>query len=352
MSSERDLLYKILQTNIHVFDSTQKSRIIAYDKLVSLVKEHEDYISRFFEEALGKGWEEKVLEEAEKTRKGKYSVMASMLLRGEVRIPLLSGLVEVCRLQNMAEEGTARELAKALSYHMIIERYLNKIKGMGPLLSAQVVGFFGPPERWDNPGKMQAYICLVPKHYRIICAKGHKCITTSPRVVCPFKVRKGKKWVECRAEIIKCEERDGAPRREKGWKLLCNGKGKSLILGKVVPSFIKQKPDRSGYRRLFQYFREKVRETHKDWPEWRVVRTAMRKTAKVFLCNLWGAWRSLEGLPINRPIYEVEKLGHKWIPPFTDVKPDGEYDTFRLLGVEVYVPGWVVKTAPIPREWP
>jgi len=143
------------------------------------------------------------------------------------------------------------------------------------------------------------------------------------------------------------------------------------FMWKVSTSFVRQRPERSGYRRLYDLFKSRYAETRGSvprkvpldeavgdilaetmgpvragkkvkkedgtfqklkrycqehgieevpvvWCPLHIHEAARRKVAKIFLAHLWEVWRRARGLP-TRPPYAVEQLGHKdYMRPFRD----------------------------------
>jgi len=143
----------------------------------------------------------------------------------------------------------------------------------------------------------------------------------------------------------------------------------------VSTNFVRQRPEKSGYRRLYDRFKKRYAETRGSVPQtvpldeavgeilvetigpvkagtklkkkvkkgvapfeklvrycrehgitavpivWcplHVHEAARRRMAKIFIEHLWEVWRKARGLPI-RPPYVIEQLGHKdYIRPFRD----------------------------------
>lgn len=55
------------------------------------------------------------------------------------------------------------------------------------------------------------------------------------------------------------------------------------------------------YKEYYKEVRAQLEAAHPDWPKARRYLTALRRTEKRFLADLWCAWREAEGLPIPGP---------------------------------------------------
>lgn len=82
------------------------------------------------------------------------------------------------------------------------------------------------------------------------------------------------------------------------------------LLGVLGPSFIKQNPEKSKYRAIYQDHKQRLQQNPKysEHNKMHIHRICIRKAIKWFLLDLHQAWRRLEGLPVI-PTYEEAKLG-------------------------------------------
>lgn len=88
---------------------------------------------------------------------------------------------------------------------------------------------------------------------------------------------------------------------------------KTKLIGVLGPSFLKQPADACPYRRIYDDYKHRL-EHHATWCETSKGHrhnAAVRYMIKMFLLDLWRAWRTMEGLPIPDP-YREAKLG---LPP-------------------------------------
>jgi hypothetical protein len=134
-------------------------------------------------------------------------------------------------------------------------------------------------------------------------------------------------------------------KRVEGQKLTFNKQLKSDLMGRLGASILKQSPEKSGYRRM--YDAEKVRITRRCQQNGITIVPALKlpinnqgkryepegmisvghihwmtlhNTVKKFIHHLFEEWRKAEGLPSRLP-YVFEKLGHpksSYIPPVRD----------------------------------
>jgi len=139
--------------------------------------------------------------------------------------------------------------------------------------------------------------------------------------------------------------RDGkAVKRESGTAMDYNPEAKSLVLGVITDSFIKQRTPL--YRSLYDVEKEKqlareypAGELAERWHGYKLEdvhlsqghahNRAKRKMVKMFLSHLWVIWRQLEGLD-TRPPFVHEQLKHTGYikPPFIPAKLE-PFEPFR-----------------------
>jgi hypothetical protein len=144
-------------------------------------------------------------------------------------------------------------------------------------------------------------------------------------------------------------------KRKKGEPLHCNLKLKSLLLGRIASSFLRQVDKRSGesksgYRNLYLKFKETIiekckakgikivpasklpeRDGKKFEPEGvisegHIHQQAMRKMMQIFVNHVWEVSRKAEGLPAGpEESYAFKVLGHplsSYIRPIKDIEED------------------------------
>lgn len=150
-----------------------------------------------------------------------------------------------------------------------IIREMQKVKGLGPSLSAQIIS--------------QVDITL--------------CSSVSVM------------WKWCGLGVTDGE----ADRRRKGEKVSYNPRLKTILLKKLGDSFLKS---RSPYRDIYDHWIEVYTERNANEPDPEKRRTeahiknmARRKMVMRFVSHLWVVWREIEGLPVTKP-YAHAILGH------------------------------------------
>lgn len=119
------------------------------------------------------------------------------------------------------------------------------------------------------------------------------------------------------------EAKDGTIKQKKS--ITYNPFLKTKLMGVLAPSFLKCGPDSSAYAKAYYDYKNRL-ENHATYgvqndgkrdDDKRFITTkarrhtmAMRYAVKIFLADLYGAWRKIEGLPVHVP-YAEAKLGHR-----------------------------------------
>lgn len=243
------------------------------EQLAELIKQYEGEDTEVEPEL-----KEAVVKEGEEEEKEKlppqYAVYAKMLASGKVQNPILQPLVDYYNQLNTTEKKTGVRLDELTAEVQIRKEYLSGIRGIGPILSAGIIGWIHPISRFETISKLWRYSGLA--------------------------VIDGK-----------------AERKKRGEKLHYNPKLKSFMW-KVSKSFVYQSAEKSSYRKLYDEvkadYKRKFPETivvdgKKRYNPGHLHNMALRKVAKVFLANLWLKWRVMEGLSVSEP-YVFGVLGH------------------------------------------
>ncbi len=241
----------------------QKLRIETYNRIVSYVMNNSQ---KLFENQYAHA--------------NKPSIIAELIVEGKIEYPdEIENIVWLHNNLYEIEKNLVKRLDEITKDHPLRLHFLDRIRGIGPVLAAALIGWLSPIERFPNISKLWAYCGLAP---------GQK--------------------------------------RRKGEKVNYNPKLKSLMW-KIATSFEKQPSEKSRYRRLYEYKKEYLMnrkdlksalERGEKGAKLHIRLLALRFTVKRFLADLWVEWRKLEGLPITKP-YAHEKLGHE---EYEEWKPD------------------------------
>jgi hypothetical protein len=190
------------------------------------------------------------------------------------------------------EKRAGKLIAGMVARESIYQAFLRQVKGCGPLISGSLISMIGDPGRFNTISTLWAYAGL--------------------------DVRNGK-----------------APKRAKGEVANWNGELRTVLVGKLVPSFIKLKDKDCFGRELYDQYKRFYQERDSDTvSKLQIENRARRKVAKVFLSCLWVAWRRLKGLPVTEP-YAFDKLGghHQLITPDDWTRGNGETGWMEEMGL-------------------
>lgn len=259
-----------------------------------------------------------------------------------------------------------KRLNADIQNYPIFSEYLTKIQGIGSVISAGLVANIGDISKFDTISKLWVYAglgfnkwcpeCKAPTYVEVEYEDREKKVKTTKRFKpfekcnhCKEKIDKliieenkleeklegkdkdSKKYEEVKKERLRMEKiyNDGTEpliqKRMKGYQSNWNARLK-VLCWKIGESFVKQKAQKSGYRRIYEQVRatdtgfhpkKVVTDGKTKYNDGHMYNRAIRKTAKIFLSHLWMTWRKMEKLEVKEP-YVAKVLGHDIIPPFTD----------------------------------
>lgn len=169
------------------------------------------------------------------------------------------------------EEATAKEIAKEVHKHPLWDTYLLHVKGCGETIAAVIISEFDI-HKAPHVSNLWSFAGLAP----------------------------------------------GKDRKQKGEKCPYNQFLKKTLCGILGPSFLKAS---SPYREYYDNMRNRLEA--EDWGQpaknpsdkkhpkkFHQHRAANRYMVKMFLRDLYVAWRTLEGLEVTEP-YQQQYLGHE-----------------------------------------
>jgi hypothetical protein len=257
----------------------QKLRVETFNRLVMFIKENVKQIMSQLSLGTQSMYASHGIDGAQRfhasqLQHGTHTIYASELLEKKkyaefVKKYVLNEKIKIAEVENIVWfhnklYETERELYKRLDAwsidHPLRKRFLNYVKGIGPILSSGIISWFSDPIlKADYVSQIWSYCGLSPQSTR---KKGEKT-KYNPRV-----------------------------------KTFC---------WKIGQSFIKFK---CFGRKLYDDFKEQAKEKHKDWSKLHIHNYTRRKVVKLFIASIWETWRKLNNLPITDP-YPIEFQGHK-----------------------------------------
>ncbi|KUO40627.1 MAG: hypothetical protein APZ16_04420 [Candidatus Hadarchaeum yellowstonense] len=177
----------------------------------------------------------------------------------------------------------------------IYARFLCRIRGIGPILSAGIISWLDPA-RADHPSSFWKFCGLHVEGGRAVKREKGKKLGFSVEMR-TFAWKIADSFVKKRTPVyrriydeakVRESEKLGHPEKEP----------------KNCPMYIE----------CMKRLEEKARRTGKEAPEkppckLHIDYRARRKMVKRFLADLWAKWREIEGLPVTEP-YAIGILGH------------------------------------------
>jgi hypothetical protein len=203
------------------------------------------------------------------------------------------------------ERVIEKHIRKQLDSFPIWSEYLKGIKGVGPIAGARIISEYDIHEAdtvsklWQytglNPGLVRGKATMTPAQAE---KSGLKALST-------YTTKKGEEKA-----IVLTEELIRGDKLTPGYVAPFNKQLRTAMVGVLADGFIKAQ----GYYALEFYYPYKSRlEQEKGWEDstkGHRDRAAKRYMIKMFLKDLYVAWRTIEGLPV-RPPYQEEYLNHQ-----------------------------------------
>lgn len=194
------------------------------------------------------------------------------------------------------EKSLSKVLEKELKSIPIYNQFLSEVKGCGPVMAGVIISEFNI-EIATTVSKMWQFAGLNSGEVRGNIAKGSKTEGT-------FSIEKTETLVR-------------GDKRTPGFLSPYNQFLRTKLIGVLASSFIKSK---SPYRKYYDDYKLRLEQsqnfvhgTEKRWcdeSKGHRDNAAKRYMIKMFLKDLYVAWRELEGLEVRKP-YQEEYLGHR-----------------------------------------
>ena len=213
------------------------------------------------------------------------------------QVPLkeIPEIVDILDNARDLENNISKLIKNELKGIPIYEKFLKKVRGCGYIMSAVLIPHIDI-EKATNASKIVQYAGL-----------------NSGMVLGKKKNDKG--------EIVTTGDLVRGDKATKGYLLPYNKKLKTKLLGVLADCFIKSN---SQYKVYYDNYKTRlsnseafVNGTNRKWkdePKAHIDRASRRYMVKIFLQDLYGVWRSIEGLEVREP-YQKEYLGHTTTMP-------------------------------------
>lgn len=210
------------------------------------------------------------------------------------------------------EEASLKDMGEALKRHPAFP-WLKQVRGIGPSLGCKLLARLDPTEA-PHASSFWAYCGL-----GTVEGNEYRCPECGLVKGWPVGYNVTGEHRGCSGKLVKVRgPEDGVrvaqPRPRKGEKATYDQHMKKVVLGQVVPSFLKVG---GPYERYWRREREKADRTRPGWAEGRKKALADRKTVKLFLSHLWQVWREALELPAGKPWAHAHEPGedHELITP-------------------------------------
>ena len=225
------------------------------------------------------------------------------------------------------ERELRRAMLTALTDHPAWP-WLSKVKGIGATLAAKLLARLDVT-RAPSPSSFWAYCGLAT-----VPGIEYRCQTCGLRASFPTRYRvKGTHLRQdtksaCTGTLTSYRGPDtgvrvAQPRPASGEKAAYDQYAKKVCY-LIGVSFLRSG---SAYEQYYRVQRERMERERRGWTSGRVHFTALRKTEKLFLAQLWAVWREAVGLPITSP-YAQGVLGREdYISPHQMIESEDVRDT-------------------------
>lgn len=200
------------------------------------------------------------------------------------------------------EKIIGKWIEKEIKSMPIWTEFLAGVKGCGPQMAAIIVSEFDI-HRADTVSKMWQFAGVNPGMVR-----GMKSVKTAkPQTYQPKDGEVVRRLKD--AVIVRTFDQVRGDRKTAGYLAPFNGELRTKMVGVLGSCMIKSG---SSYRLHYDNYKARL-EREQGWSEeskGHRHNAAMRYMIKMFILDLYKAWRELEGLHV-RPPYQEEYLGHK-----------------------------------------
>ena len=202
---------------------------------------------------------------------------------------VISDYTELCLVDNYLEleaqeKAHFRRLGNILKGYPIYNEFLEGVTGVGPAMAGVMLSEIDITKA-EYPSSLHKYAGLD------VASDGQ-----------------GRSRRKEHLEDSEYTDKDGEVKTKKG--ITFNPFLKTKLVGVLGSSFIKQSPDKCVYRKIYDDYKHRLEhmDAHKEKSKGHRHNMSVRYMVKIFLVDLYNAWRRLEGLPVA-PTYNEAKLG-------------------------------------------
>tara|TARA_R110000824_G_scaffold112200_1_gene261289 strand:+ start:517 stop:1383 length:867 start_codon:yes stop_codon:yes gene_type:complete len=202
---------------------------------------------------------------------------------------VISDYTELCLVDNYfeleeQEKSHFRRLSNILKDYPIYTEFLDGVMGVGPAMAGVIISEIDITKA-EYPSSLHKYAGVD------VASDGQ-----------------GRSRRAEHLEDSEYTDKEGKLQTKKG--ITFNPFLKTKLVGVLGSSFIKQSPDKCEYRKIYDDYKHRIEnmDAHKEKSKGHRHNMAVRYMIKMFLIDLYNAWRKLEGLPVA-PTYTEAKLG-------------------------------------------
>ena len=202
---------------------------------------------------------------------------------------VISDYTELCLVDNYLEleaqeKSHFRRLGNILKGYPIYNEFLLGVTGVGPAMAGVMLSEIDITKA-EYPSSLHKYAGLD------VASDGQ-----------------GRSRKKEHLEDSEYTDKEGKVQIKKG--ITFNPFLKTKLVGVLGSSFIKQPPDKCVYRKIYDDYKHRLEhmDAHKEKSKGHRHNMAVRYMVKMFLVDLYNAWRRIEGLPVA-PTYSEAKLG-------------------------------------------
>jgi|TARA_R110002051_G_scaffold322297_1_gene412429 hypothetical protein len=202
---------------------------------------------------------------------------------------VISDYTELCLVDNYfeleeQEKSHFRRLSNILKDYPIYTEFLDGVMGVGPAMAGVIISEIDITKA-EYPSSLHKYAGVD------VAGDGQ-----------------GRSRRAEHLEDSEYTDKEGKLQTKKG--ITFNPFLKTKLVGVLGSSFIKQSPDKCEYRKIYDDYKHRIEnmDAHKEKSKGHRHNMAVRYMIKMFLIDLYNAWRKLEGLPVA-PTYTEAKLG-------------------------------------------
>lgn len=211
----------------------------------------------------------------------------------------------ITQLKGM-EASLMKEAGQQLKYHPAWP-WLKQVKGLGPTLACQLIGYINDISMFDTVSKLWKYCGLAVVNGKADGRRKGEKVSYSPRMKA-LMYNIGCSFLKSKSPYRKLYDDTKARYQHTKQDMLI-----SVALGCDISEvqLTRQTTKDATWKKYLDTAVKaaKEKELPEPWNDGRIHLTALRKMEKVFLAHLWEKWREAEGLPLRRE-YVFEVLGH------------------------------------------